>query len=288
MTDEKEMSFLDHLEELRWHLIRAISSVAVFSVIAFLSKDFVYGTIILGPSKTDFWTYRMLCALSEATCIDKINFKLQSRLMTGQFTMHLLSSLVIGIVCAFPYAFWEIWRFVKPGLYPNERKAARGATFFVSLLFMLGILFGYYVVSPLSIQFLANYQLDPSISNEFDIVSYISTLTTLVLATGLMFQLPMVAFFFAKVGLLSAAFMREYRRHAIVIVLVVAAVITPPDVISQILISLPLMLLYEISIWVVGIVEKRNRESELLEQATRNQPANSYPATPLDQLPNEQ
>lgn len=285
MTQEKEMSFIDHLEELRWHLIRAVASVAVFSVIAFLSKDFVYGTLILGPSKVDFWTYRMLCALSEVTCIDKINFKLQSRLMTGQFTMHMLSSLVIGLICAFPYAFWEIWRFIKPGLYPNEQKAARGATFFVSLLFILGILFGYYVISPLSIQFLANYQLDPSISNEFDIVSYISTLTTLVLATGLMFQLPMVAFFLAKVGLLSPAFMREYRRHAIVIVLVISAIITPPDVISQILIAMPLMLLYEISIWVVAITEKRNQEAELLEEKTSSQPANNLPQTPLDQLP---
>lgn len=285
MTQEKEMSFIDHLEELRWHLIRAVASVAVFSVIAFLSKDFVYGTLILGPSKVDFWTYRMLCALSEVTCIDKINFKLQSRLMTGQFTMHMLSSLVIGVICAFPYAFWEIWQFIKPGLYPNEQKAARGATFFVSLLFILGILFGYYVISPLSIQFLANYQLDPSISNEFDIVSYISTLTTLVLATGLMFQLPMVAFFLAKVGLLSPAFMREYRRHAIVIVLVISAIITPPDVISQVLIALPLMLLYEISIWVVAITEKRNQEAELLEEKTSSLPAGNLPQTPLDQLP---
>ncbi|WP_448519003.1 twin-arginine translocase subunit TatC [Rhodoflexus sp.] len=286
MTEEKEMSFIDHLEELRWHLIRAVASVAVFSVIAFLSKEFVYGTLILGPSKVDFWTYRMLCALSDATCIDKINFKLQSRLMTGQFTMHMLSSLVIGVICAFPYAFWEIWSFVKPGLYPQERKAASGAVFFVSLLFILGILFGYYVIAPLSIQFLANYQLDPSISNEFDIVSYISTLTTLVLVTGLMFQLPMVAFFLAKIGVISPAFMREYRRHAFVVVLIISAIITPPDVISQILISLPLMLLYEISIWVVTISEKRNKAAELLEEKSRKQPTGSYPAsTPLDQLP---
>lgn len=279
------MSFIDHLEELRWHLIRAVVSVAVFTVIAFMSKEFVYGTLILGPSKVDFWTYRMMCALSDITCIDKINFKLQSRLMTGQFTMHMLSSLVIGVICAFPYAFWEIWRFIRPGLYPQEQKAASGATFFVSLLFMLGILFGYYVISPLSIQFLANYQLDPSISNEFDIVSYISTLTTLVLATGLMFQLPMVAFFLAKVGLISPAFMREYRRHAIVIVLIISAIITPPDVISQILIAMPLMLLYEISIWVVAVTEKRNREAELLEEKAQSGSSDNLPQTPLDQLP---
>ncbi|MCS6968798.1 MAG: twin-arginine translocase subunit TatC [Bernardetiaceae bacterium] len=281
MIDEKEMSFLDHLEELRWHLIRAIASVAVFAILAFVSKDFVYGKLILGPSKVDFPTYRLLCSLSKATCIEKINFKLQSRQMTGQFTMHLLSSVVIGLICAFPYAFWEIWRFVKPGLYPNERRVARGATFFVSLLFLLGILFGYYVVAPLSIQFLANYQLDPSISNEFDIISYISTLTTLVLGTGLMFQLPMVAYFFAKIGLLSASFMRHYRRHAIVIVLIIAAVITPPDVISQILIALPLMLLYEISIGVVALVEKRNRQAEALQE--KKPTSSNYPTTPLDQ-----
>ncbi len=177
------MSFLNHLEELRWHVIRSFVAVAVFAVAAFVSPDFVFGTLILGPSKTGFWTYRMLCQLSElmgteALCIDTLPFVIQSRQMTGQFTIHITSSFAVGIIAAFPYAFWEIWRFIGPGLYAKERRVARGAVFYVSLLFAIGVLFGYLILTPLSVNFLANYQIDPSILNEFDIVSYVSTVTT--------------------------------------------------------------------------------------------------------------
>jgi sec-independent protein translocase protein TatC len=257
-SEEKEMSFIDHLEELRWHLIRAFASIFVFSVAAFVAKDFVFGGLILGPSRASFYTYRMLCEISQVVCVDKLPFIIQSRTMAGQFTMHMASSFAVGIICAFPYAFWEIWRFIKPGLYNTERQAATGATFFVSLLFILGVLFGYYVVTPISINFLANYQIDPSIVNEFDIVSYVSTVAMIVLGSGLMFQLPVVAFFLSKVGLITPEFMRVYRRHAIVIIMIVAAVITPPDVVSQVIVSMPLLLLYEMSIYISAWVEKRN------------------------------
>lgn len=267
LDQEGEMSFLDHLEALRWHVLRSAAAVVVFAIIAFFAKHFVYHVLILGPSRTDFWTFQQLCKLSTLTgtpglCIDKLDFSLQSRTMTGQFTMHITSSIVLGLIAAFPYAFWEIWRFIKPGLYPKERSMARGMTFFVSLLFLLGILFGYYIVSPLSIQFLASYQLDPSIQNQFDITSYIGTLTMLVLSSGLMFQLPMVIYFLSKIGLATPSILRRFRRHAILVIFIVAAIITPPDVFSQVLISLPLLLLYEISIFISAVVVKR-REKEL-------------------------
>lgn len=266
--EEEGMSFLDHLEQLRWHLLRSISAIVVFMVIAFLSKSFVFGVVILGPSKIDFITYRVLCQISDALsvpalCIQELPFIIQSRQMTGQFSMHMTSSLVVGLIIAFPYVFWEIWRFISPGLYDKERNAARGAVFFVSLLFFLGAGFGYFLLAPLSINFLANYQLDPSIANEFDITSYISTLTMLVLASAVMFQLPIVIYFLTKAGLVSSTFLKTYRRHAIIAILVISALITPPDVISQILIAMPILVLYEAGIFIAKRLERQKREEEL-------------------------
>lgn len=268
--DQKEMSFLDHLEELRWHIIRAILAIAVFTVAAFLSKGFVFGKVILGPAKTDFWTYRQLCQLSDwlntaALCIDQLPFILQSRQMTGQFTMHITSSLAVGIICAFPYAFWEIWRFIKPGLYNNERQIARGAVFYVSLLFVIGVGFGYFILTPLSVNFLSNYQIDPSILNEFDIVSYVSTVSTLVLSCGLLFQLPMVVLFLTKSGLITPALMKQYRRHGIVVIFLLGAMLTPPDPFSQVLIAIPLIGLYQFSIWVSSSAYKKIQAKQNIE-----------------------
>ena len=175
--------------------------------------------------------------------------------MAGQFMMHISSSFVIGIICAFPYAFWEFWRFISPGLYTNEKKAAKGATIYVSFLFFIGIMFGYFVLTPISINFLSNYQIDPSILNEFDIISYVSTISTLVLASGLVFQLPMVIYFLTKAGLVDKFILREYRRHAIVIILVFGAILTPPDPFSQIVLAIPLIGLYQISIYISGKVK---------------------------------
>jgi sec-independent protein translocase protein TatC len=273
IEEEEEMSFLDHLEELRWHIIRSLIAIVVFAIAAFVSKSLVFGTIILGPSKTDFLTYQWLCQLSEmlsskALCIVELPFIIQSRQMTGQFTMHITSSFVIGIICAFPYTFWEIWRFVKPGLYTNERQAARGATFYVSLLFIIGILFGYFIVTPISVNFLANYQIDPSILNEFDIISYVNTVTTLVLACGLLFQLPIVVYFTTKAGLVSSSLLRKYRKHAIIVILILGAMLTPPDPFSQILIAIPLVMLYQVGIFIAKRVEKREEQDENLPVKT--------------------
>jgi sec-independent protein translocase protein TatC len=267
-SGEKEMGFLDHVEELRGHIIRSVIAIGVFSVLAFIFKDIIFGKIILGPAKPDFITYRFFCWLDRymnaegAICIDKLNFILQSRQMSGQFAMHITGSLITGLVCAFPYFFWEIWRFVSPGLYAKERKATRGAVFWVSILFFSGILFGYFVVSPLSVNFLANYQVDPSITNQFDITSYIETVAMLVLGCGLMFQLPVVVFVLTKIGILTPDFMRTYRRHSIIVILIIAAIITPPDVFSQLIVTLPLYVLYEASIFVSAYELKRKAKAE--------------------------
>jgi len=269
--EEQGMSFLDHLEALRWHLLRSVSAVLILTVIAFLAKSIVFGVIILGPSKVDFITYRLFCDLGNylgvaALCIEELPFTLQSREMTSQFSMHMTSSLVVGFIVAFPYLFWEVWRFISPGLYDKEKNAARGAVFFVSFLFFMGASFGYFVLAPMSINFLSNYQLDPTIINEFDISSYISTLTMLVLASAIMFQLPVVVYFLSKSGLVTAAMLRSYRRHAIVIILVVSAIITPPDVISQILIAMPILVLYEAGIQIAKRLEKEKAVKRAAEE----------------------
>ena len=261
-----EMSFLDHLEELRWHLIRAFLAIIIFAIAAFLAKDYVWNQLILGPSRVDFPTFRMLCKAgeklnSDALCITELPFIIQSRKMTGQFSMHITSSIVLGLIFSFPYVFWEIWRFIAPGMYKKERRHARGAVFWVSLLFTLGVLFGYYIISPLSINFLSHYQVDPSVVNEFDIVSYVSTLTMLILACAIVFQLPVVVFFLSKVGFVTPSLMRRFRKHSIVVILILAAMLTPPDPISQILIALPLFGLYQISIYISAFVLRRERRA---------------------------
>ncbi|MDB5262486.1 MAG: preprotein translocase subunit TatC [Adhaeribacter sp.] len=258
---EQEMSFIDHLEQLRWHIIRALGSIIVFGAGAFMAKTFVFHDLILGPSRTDFYTYRKLCQLGDylgnkGICIDNIPFTLQSREMSSQFTTHITVSLIIGLILAFPYAFWEIWRFIEPGLYPNERKSSRGAVFFVTILFIIGVLFGYFIAAPLSINFLASYTVDPSILNEFDLSSYIGTLTRMTLACGIMFELPMIVFFLAKAGIASPELMRLYRRHAIVVILIIAALISPPDVLSMTIFALPLVGLYEVSILIAKGVQR--------------------------------
>lgn len=258
------MSFLDHLEELRWHLIRAFLAILVFAIAAFLAKDFVWNTLILGPSRLDFATFRFLCKAgeflnSDVLCIKELPFIIQSRKMTGQFSMHVTSSVFLGLIFSFPYVFWELWRFISPGMYKNERKHARGAVFFVSLLFMIGVLFGYYIITPLSINFLSNYQVDPSVMNEFDITSYVSTVTMLVLACAIVFQLPVVVYFLSKAGFITPSLMKSFRKHAIVVILVLGALLTPPDPISQVLIAMPLFGLYEISIYISAFVLRRKR-----------------------------
>ncbi|TDE10048.1 twin-arginine translocase subunit TatC [Dyadobacter psychrotolerans] len=263
-----EMSFIGHLEELRWHVIRAVGSILVFAIVAFVYIKEIYHYVIIAPSQPDFWTYRMLCKLADVVgydelCVKALNFKLQVIGMGDSFTMSMTSAVIAGLIFAFPYAFWEIWRFISPGLKPSERRSARGAVFYVTFLFFSGVLFGYYIVSPLAINFLANYTLDESIINEFSLASYISLVATLTLACGVAFQLPIVVFVLSKVGVLTPSFMREYRKHSMIVILIVAAIITPsPDLYSQILVAIPLLLLYEISIMVSAKVEREKLREE--------------------------
>lgn len=252
--EEKEHSFLDHLEILRWHLIRSAVAILVFTTLAFIFPEFLFDKIILASKSPDFATYKFFCWLSEtlhfgeALCIKEAPFELMNIKMSGQFSTHIVSSLVAGFVCAFPYVFWEIWRFIKPALHGSEKKYSRGVVFYTSLLFILGVLFGYYAVAPLSVQFLGNYQVSSQVVNQINLNSFISTVTTVCLANGIVFLLPILIYFLSKLGLISPEFLRQYRKHSLVILMILAAIITPPDIMSLILVTFPLMLLYELSI----------------------------------------
>ncbi|MEW2921514.1 twin-arginine translocase subunit TatC [Muricauda sp. ANG21] len=262
-----EMSFLDHLEELRWHLIRSTLAIVIIACVAFVMKDFVFG-IIFGPKSMDFPTYRFFCNIATSFgidsefCGDELPFTIQSRLMAGQFSAHIWTSIWAGVIIGFPYILWEIWRFISPGLYEKERKYSRGFIFTASLLFFLGVLFGYYVVAPLSINFLGTYQVSDVVNNEIDLASYIGTVRAAVIACGIMFELPIVIFFLTKVGLVTPEILRKYRKIALVIVLILSAIITPPDITSQIVVAIPVLILYQISIYISKIVVKREAKKE--------------------------
>lgn len=256
----QEMSFLDHLEDLRWHLIRATLSVVVIGIGAFIAKDFIFDTIIFGPKKADFITYRILCdiaqyvGLQDAFCFEELPFTVQSRLMAGQFSAHVWTSISAGFIVAFPYVIYEFWKFVSPGMMANERSTARGFIFISSLLFFTGVLFGYYVIAPLSINFLGSYQVSQEVINDFDLASYISLVRSSVIASGLIFELPIIIYFLTKIGVVTPEILKKYRKISLVVVLILSAVITPPDIVSQIIVAIPILILYEVSIYISKIV----------------------------------
>ena len=269
-TIEAEMSFFDHLDVLRGHLVRASIAIVVFTVLAFSYYDFIFDEIIMGPGRTDFWTYRMMCAavekfnLSADFCVTKLNFEIINTELGGQFTLQLNSSLMIGIVLGVPYLLFEIWRFVKPALKEEERKSATGFVFWSSLLFIIGLLFGYYVVSPLSVNFLTNYEVSEIINNQITIDSYFSVIATLSIGAGITFELPTIIYILSKLGIMTPQFMRSSRRYATVIILIIAAVVTPtPDLIIMLTVSLPLFLLYEVSIFISARVERNKKKEEI-------------------------
>ncbi len=259
-TEGKEMSFLDHLEELRWHLIRSVIAILVIAIAVLAAGKPVFEYVILAPKHPEFWTYRFLCGLSDALCMRPPDMELITRELGEQFMVHLKVSFLLGLVVGFPYIFYEIWRFVKPGLLPEEQKAARGVVGVCSFLFLSGVLFGYYIISPFAITFLGNY--DMGATNSPTLSSFVGYMSMFTLPTGLVFQLPVAVFFLAKIGLISEEFMRTYRRHAFIIILVLSAFITPPDVITQMLIGFPLYFLYEASIIIARRVEAK-REAAL-------------------------
>lgn len=258
--NEAEMSFLDHIEALRWHVIRGLIAVFVIAVIVFLSKDFVFDHIIFGPLGPDFFTYKTICNLSEALCFSPDNLAVKTLSIQEKFITHLKVSFWMGVIVGFPYLFYEFWKFVKPGLYDTEVKAAKGIVLICSLLFITGVLFGYYIISPFAITFLSNYNIGDQVAAEVTLSSLVSTLTMFTLPAGIVFELPIVIYFLSKIGLVTPEFLRQYRKHAFVIILVVSAVITPPDVVTQLLIGFPLYLLYEISIKISARVVRKAAE----------------------------
>ena len=270
-SSEKEMSFLDHLEELRWHLIRSTAAVVALAFVAFLFKDFIFDTLIFGPKRPDFPTYRMFCSLSrslgmDSFCFQEMPFRIQSRTMAGQFSAHLWTSIYAGIIIAFPYILYEFWRFISPGLKANERNSSRGFIFIASVLFFLGVLFGYYVITPLSINFLGSYQVSKEVFNDFDLDSYISLVRTSVLACGIIFELPILMYILTKIGLVTPEGLKKYRKFALIFILIIAAIITPPDVASQIIVAIPILILYELSIYISKVVVKNQKKEELKRQ----------------------
>lgn len=274
------MSFFDHLEVLRWHFIRSLGVMFVFTIIAFLNRRIVFDNILFGPKSPDFWTYRQMCKLGDwlhinGICIEKITFTLMNTKMVGQFTLHITSSLVVGFILSFPYILWEIWRFIRPALYDKEKKYSTGFVFFSSLLFGMGVLFGYFIFVPLSISFLSNYIVSDIVTNQYTLSNYISTVATLTLAAGLVFELPIVIYFLSKVGIVTPTVLKRNRRYAIVIILIVAAIITPsPDVLTQLVVATPLLILYEISIFVSGYVVRQNKLKE--EAEANDEPEEKY------------
>jgi sec-independent protein translocase protein TatC len=265
---EKEMSFLEHLEDLRWHLLRSIVAILIAALAAFLAKNFVFDVLLFGPKKTDFLTYKLLCQASnflgfdDSFCIDELPFRIQSRTMAGQFSAHIWTSITLGFVVVFPYVIYQFWKFISPGLYTHEKRTASGFISISSLLFFIGVLFGYYVVTPLSIRFLGTYTVSAEIFNDFDLNSYTALVRASVLASGLIFELPILVYFLTKVGLITPELMRKYRKIALVMVMFLSAVITPPDVASQIIVAIPVLILYELSIFISKrVVRNLNKKS---------------------------
>jgi sec-independent protein translocase protein TatC len=258
---EREMSFLEHLEELRWHIIRSLGAIVTIAISVFLLKSFIFNSIIFAPKRPDFATYKFFCWISERTCFGPPEFDLITRELGEQFFTHIKVSFWLGLIVAFPYIFFEFWKFIKPGLYETERKAARGIVLVCSFLFISGVIFGYYVISPFAISWLAGYVVGAEAINAPTLASYVNYMTMFTIPTGLVFELPVFVYFFSKIGLVTPELMRKYRKHSIIIILILSALITPPDVVTQFLIGVPIFILYEISIAISKRVAKSYQES---------------------------
>ena len=268
LGEEKEMSFLEHLEELRWHIIRSISVIMAAAIVLFVVQDWFFQKVIMAPTEGDFFSYRALCRFSnflgmeDSFCITPPEFEVIAVGFGETFITAVKVSIFGGFVIAFPYVLYEVWKFIKPGLYAQEQSVARGFVFVCSTLFLLGVAFGYYVIAPFAVNFLSGYNL-PGVVNKPTLDSYISYLLMFTAPAGITFELPVVVYFLAKVGLVTAEGMKQYRRHAIVVILIGASIITPPDVVTQFLIGVPLFFLYEISIIIARRVQANNASQEL-------------------------
>ena len=271
VKNPNEMSFFEHIEELRWHLMRAAASVLIVMVVVFLLKDFVFRQVILGPTSPDFITYRIICKYFPDVCFYPQHLQIITRDIQEQFLSHIKVSMWLGFIVAFPYILFELWRFIRPGLYKKEIKAAKGMVFLCSLLFLSGVAFGYFIITPVAVTFLSSYSVSPEIANTTTLAALVNSITMFTLPVGLIFETPIILYFLAKIGLVSSSFLTQYRRHAIVVIVIVAAVITPsPDVFSQMMVAIPLYLLYEVSIIVVKRIDRERKAQEDAEAAALN------------------
>lgn len=264
--DGTEMSFLDHLEELRWHIIRSLIAIVAGGIILFLFRTWYFDKVILGPAFNSFPSYTWFCDFSkwagvgEALCMTLPEFKIQAVNFAEQFITTIKLCFVGGFVVAFPYVFYEIWKFVAPGLYDEERHATRGIVFICSFLFILGVLFGFFIIAPFATNFLMGFTASDAVSNNPTLSSFVLYMVMFTLPAGLIFELPIVVYFLAKLGIVTPDGMRKYRRHSIIGILLLAAVLTPPDVVTQFLIGIPLYILYEISILVAVRMSKKYQQ----------------------------
>jgi sec-independent protein translocase protein TatC len=261
----KEMSFLDHLEELRWLLVRSSAAILIMACATYFVSDYLFDTIIFGPTRPSFYTYRLFCDLShqlnfgESICIEELPFIIQNTEMEGQVNMFVWMCILAGFILAFPYILWQIWQFISPALYEKEKKNARVFIFVSSLLFFLGVLFGYFIVIPMSVNFVATFTVSEMVKNQFTLDSYMGMVKTSIIASGLFFELPIIIYFLTKLGLVTPSFLRDYRRYAVVIVLIIAAIVTPPDVVSQTIVAIPMLVIFELSVIISAIVYKNQQ-----------------------------
>jgi sec-independent protein translocase protein TatC len=251
----KEMTFWDHLTELRKRLMRMILAWFIMTIIAFLNREIIFDKIILAPKDTDFITYKWLCQLGkflnvDGLCLAPMSLTIINLNLSGQFMTHMTISMFAGLILAAPVIIFQLWQFVMPALYDKEKRYARQAVFIMSLLFFIGVLFSYYFMVPWTLNFLGTYQVSALVANQISLSSYISTVTSTILSVGLVFELPVVVYVLSKLGIITPAFMKKNRKYAFVIILILSAVITPPDVFSQIMVTVPLYSLYEVSILV--------------------------------------
>lgn len=255
------MSFLSHLEELRWRLVRCAAAVLVVGLAIWFFQGYIMDYLFLSMMKSDFVTFRVFCEVL-GVCVEDVPVKMQSTTVSGQFSYAMMLSILGGVVGAFPYIVYQLWKFIEPGLKVNEKSNVKGIVFYISLLFFIGILFGYFIVAPLSVQFFGSFTISNQIENNFTISSYMSMILSTIFYCGLFFLLPVVSYFLTRIGLFGSDFLKKYRRHAIVVILILAAIITPPDVISQVVVTIPIYILYEISILVSVRVEKQIEKDE--------------------------
>ena len=264
--NQNEMSFLDHLEDLRGLLVRSTIAIIIMAFFTYFISDYLFDVIIFGPTRPTFFTYVYFCELShslgiaETICITEMPFIIQNTEMEGQVNTFIWICMLAGFILSFPYILWEVWKFISPALYSNEKKNAKVFIFFSSLLFFIGVLFGYFVVIPMSVNFVATFTVSSVVLNQFTLDSYIGMVKTSVLASGLFFELPIIIYFLTKLGLVTPSFLRKYRKYAIVLVLVIAAIVTPPDVVSQTIVAIPMLLIYEASIFISVFVHKKEKE----------------------------